>query len=440
MLGMSACSENLDNSLEPTKTERTLNLTLNGTELPDRTLSLGAAPSTTKVDITSNTRWTVEITGCQGGWCNVDVINGTGDGSFTISVLDNMKDKRDCYVTVYKIDAQGEKDIDGSREIKVVQAVSDVRMTPSSLAPFAPQNNERQKFEIVSNVDWSLYVTYEGENATDFVTITPDTGTMTDKGDGTFAGDGEATFYMSLANNRTAADRKAYINLKSEVATYSVEITQLKSQFTFDVSPAENQIVPAEGGTINYGILSLSDWKVSTAADWIRFSLASGSSSEERVTTVATIDPNPNGYERKAELHFKPTDSRFEELSITVTQRALEDAAKPAVSVPWLADGYGQSNATVEFNFYSPFKEIVEAGLQWRKEAEEEWQSLTLTPDNSTDCTVSFELTELAPATKYVARGFVKDAEGNITYGSVSYPFTTAGKYPGNGDNPTPTK
>lgn len=145
------------------------------------------------------------------------------------------------------------------------------------------------------------------------------------------------------------------------------------------------------------------------------------------------------GIARTAEIHFKPDNSNYQGLSVTIVQAANDSVAGPAVSIPWLLDGYGQTFATVQFNFYSPFVSIVEAGLQWKKEDASDWNEKTVVPDNAIQSTLSFELTDLDPATKYVARGFVKDANGNVNYGSVSYPFTTAGLYPGNGDNPTPS-
>lgn len=437
--GIVSCSDNSDPELEPNRTQRTLSVTRDGSEIPNHTLDLGAAPSDTRIEVSSNTRWTVEISDCLGGWCDVDVINGTGDGSFTITVLDNMKEQRDCYVTVYKTDAEGNKETDGSIQIKVVQAVSDVRLSPSSVAPFAPELNSRQKFEIVSNVAWTLDVTYDSDNATRFITIIPDGASMSDMGDGTYSGNGAALFYIDVQNNRTAADRKAFINLRSAVATYSVEITQLKSSYTFDVSPSENQVIPADGGEIVFGVLSLSNWKVVTAADWIRFSPTAGGSSEERESTVATILPNPSGMERSAVIRFIPEDKGYQEQSVTVTQRPRMEEREPAVSVPWLADGYTQTSVTVEFNYYSPFYEIVEARLQWRKAGTEEWNTVPCAVQNPTEGMVSTTLTGLDPATSYEARGCVVDRDGRLTVGTVSYPFTTAGKRPGAGDNPTPS-
>lgn len=544
-IGVASCSDNVDPELEPFITERTLAVKIDGADIPDRNLNLGAAPSSTKIDVVSNTRWTVEISDCVGGWCDVDVINGSGNDSFTITVLDNMKEKRDCYVTIYKADAEGNTETDGSIQIKVSQAVIDVRLSPSSLEPFAPEFNNRQKFNIVSNVAWTLSVSYDSEDATPFITIIPDSSTMTDNGDGTYSGNGAASFSIDVQNNRTAADRKAFINLKSSSSTAnSVVITQLKSTYTFDVSPFESRVLPAEGGSIEFGVLSLSDWNVDTAADWIKFSQTSGQSSESRVTTTATILPNEWGVERSTEIRFNPTKDGYQEQSVTVTQRGYDltfnvnraddvgvvpesgatvaveldsrfkweisapdwlhaslevgnpseqyqtvrvgvdsnatndkrigilkitplqtefpggvtldplslgiqpalvsitqfGGKEPVVSSPWLVDGYTQTSATIEFNYYSPISKIMTAGLQWRLYGVTDWITTDAeSVSNSTEGRVSVSLDSLEPATKYEARGYVIDENGRMILGSVCYPFTTAGQRPKADDNPTPS-
>ena len=538
------CSDNIDTGLVPVVSERTLAVDGHDTAF---NLSFNAGPSTSEVKVESNTLWKVEVV-CDGGWCSVDKVSGRGSESFSMSLRDNMLEKRTCSVTVYMVDAQGEKltGVPGSSlTITVTQDVSAVRLTPSSLEPFKPQGNERQLFEITANVAWTLDVSYEGDNASEFISITPEGGDMHPAGDGTFSGEGAASFYMSVADNRTAADRKAYINLRSDVGNYSVEISQVKSDYSFDVTPAENQVVAAEGGRIAFGVLSIVGWSVESSADWLTFSVPSyAEGSDRRVETVATVAPNTSGRERSTLVRFKPSDSRYQELSVSVTQRGYDlafaissaDATEvamergdslsfdldsrfdwtletpswvtadisggtastsqrmvtlevapnttnsnrtgfvtvypqptpfaggvtldpsalgigplrfsvtqfggreAAISVPWLLDGYTQSTATIEFNYYSPFARVVEAGLQWRKEDAAEWNTETVTVSDPTEGTVTVELGSLDSATRYVARGYVKDEDGTVKYGSVSYPFTTAGQYPSNSDNPTPSR
>ena len=197
MLGTYSCSDNLDSDLIPTLGERTL--TVDGHETAF-TMNLNAGPSTTEIKVESNTLWKVEVV-CEGGWCSVDKVSGRGNESFSMSLRDNMISKRTCSVTVYMVDAQGEK-LEGvpgsSLTITVTQDVSDVRLTPSSVAPFKPQGNERQLFEVIANVAWTLDVSYEGDNASEFVVITPESGDINAVGDGSFQGEDTATFYICI--------------------------------------------------------------------------------------------------------------------------------------------------------------------------------------------------------------------------------------------------
>lgn len=553
-LGATACSDNLDSVLEPVSTPRQLSLTVDGQTIREEgtaksiTLDLQATPGSRTVKVASNTLWVAKVENCTGGWCSVNVYEGRGDGEFTISVLDNMQERRKCNVNVYNVDAKGEAYAnDNTLSVILDQAVSDVRLSPSTLQPFPAREAAIQKFNITSNVSWTLEVEYDGVQTTGYIDIVPDDSAMVPDGNGNFSGDGDATFQMRVSDNNTATERKAFLNLRSDVSNYTVEIRQNGSDYTFDVSPSETQIVEAGGGTIEFGVLSLSDWSIksSDALDsWVTFSRMRGEAGSTRETTVATVAPNTTGRERTATIVFEPDDPRYRRLSVEIVQRGydavftasrsdvetvvMEDGGslhieldsrfrwtssgpswlsiypgsggaseviqnievgveqnltnatregtltltplptefeagvtvdpaalnigalhfvvtqfggrEPAISVPWLRDDYTQTSATVEFNYYSPFYGIVEAGLEWMKEEGSGAGSMKVTPSGSKEGTVSFSIAELAPATLYVARGYVRDELGNVKYGKWSYPFRTAGQYPGGDDNPTPSR
>ena len=441
LTGMQSCSDNYDTALMPVKSG--LELKVDG-HTGGCSVDCGAeSDNDIKVAVESNTLWKVSIK-CDGGWCTADKLTGRGNETFTLSILENINEDRQATVSVYIVDAAGERiDIEGqttSIDMTLKQAVSDVRLSPSSLEPFEAQNPRSQEFTIESNVDWTLSVGYEGENPTEFITLTPISG-MEAGADGTFRGPGAAKFRMTMQDNRTAADRKAFLNLVSAVSRYTVEITQMKSTYLFDVTPSENQIFTAAGGEKEFGILSPNTgWDAVSSAGWVTLSVPSADEgSLARVATMVRIAPNPDGQQRATQILFKPRDERYPEQTVTIVQQGFAGNTA-AISVPWLGDGYSQTSATIEFNFYSPFIPIVEAGLEWGLADSDGRETLTTVPADRTDCTVSFELTGLNPATRYVARGYVRDTDGNVKYGDWSYPFTTAGRYPGSGDNPTPTK
>lgn len=437
-LGTTGCSDNYNETLEPLETTHTLSIDVKSDLYSNGKLTLGAAPANITVDVECNTRWLVEIPNADGGWCDVDASKGSGNGSFTITVRENLTEARTCEVKVYMVNVEGEKDLADSKGITITQVASDVRISPSSIEPFPAESPESKEFQIIANVAWNLSVTYEAGSTSDYLSITPIEGDMNENEATGFSGSGDAKFRLILQSNRTAANRTAFLTLSSEVGTYSVEITQLKSNYTFDISPNENQIIPAEGGSVKFGVLSLSDWIVTTAADWIVFSSTSGESSDSRIETIAEILPNASGQQRSTEIRFRPSNPQYPEVSITVTQLAQLENQEPAISVTWLADGYTQTTATIQCAFYSPFYPVTEAGIEWKKENAEEWNTERISMDNVVDGIVSVDLTGLDGGTKYVARGFVVYDNGKVKYGTTSIPFTTAGKRPEPDDNPTP--
>lgn len=553
-LAVSSCSDNYNDVYEPNKTTKTLVLTSESQFFSDSDdkLNLNAGSTSTDIMVESNTRWKVEVLNCDGGWCDVSAFNGSGNGNFSINVRENMGDSRNCIVRVSKIDAEGneindENETNRSLDITVVQEGSNVRISPSSVESFASQDAKTQEFDIVSNVAWTLTTSYENSSTPHFITITPLEG-MTEDSEDTFSGNGNAKFRISLLNNGSNADRKGYITLSSEIGNYSVEITQLKSEYTIYVTPGEVNRISPDGGEINFGVLSLSDWNVASAAEaegWLTISPKSGiGSMTDPVTVTAVVAPNTSGYRRSAVINFIPTDSNYQTYSVNIEQNGYDltfsaspdegtlgvvltdgetknftldsrfnweisapdwiradrsegsasdnpqtvsltvmandsgatrtgnvtirpltttfsggvslapenvnvdpiqfsitqfGGREPAISVPWLRDGYTQSSATVEFNFYSPFYPATAAGIEWRKATDNQWIDVPVSFDNEKiDYTVSVELTNLDAATEYVARGYVIYSDGQKKYGTTSMPFTTAGIRPGANDNPTP--
>lgn len=557
MLGVASCSDNVDGELKPTANERLLQLSAEGQSTSDngrdqaiKLNDLGAGSTEIKVNVTCNTLWKVEVSG-NSGWCSVDVARGEGNGEFTIAINNNRGADRHCTVSVSQIDNEGnDYNKDGNvAEIDIAQVGSEVYITPSSLDMFPAENPKDQEFDIVANAEWTLSVRAEGETTVNFITISPIEGmTEVTGGSQVFTGTADARFRISLQNNGSAVVRKAYIELKSENGNYTVEISQQKSQYTFDVNPnttryigpaeksvhfdvyspeygwhiimpenekwitcqttqfdkndrrvdvnmdvqpnfsgreryatiifesdynayervpvmvvqsgyditfaisdeAASSVVMEDGGTIGFDLNSRFNWTMETPT-WITANVNSGNasvSSREISLTVAanTTNNNRNG---EVKIYPQPTNSSdgvmldpevigVSPIIFYVTQFG---GREPAVSVPWLVDSYTQTSATVEFNFYSPFYEVVEAGLRWSREGGSAADSMTVNPSDSKDCRVTFDMTGLDPATRYIAQGFVryvKDGQVKEKLGNWSYPFSTAGRYPDKDDNPTP--
>lgn len=553
MLVASACSDNKDNTLTPSAKDRYLSLEAEGKTTGDAdtesaiNFDLNAASKTITVTVTSNTLWKVEVDG--GGWCSVDMTRGRGNGQFTISILNNRAEERDCKISVMQIDAEGNVYDKKSADIDIVQEGSQVFITPSSVDIFPAENAQEREFDIVANTSWTLSVRAESELTGNFITINPISG-MEQAADGsqTFTGTGDAHFSIALQNNGMAIVRKAYLELKSENGNFSVEISQQKSEYTFDVSPNTTRYVAAtgdndlkftvyspmygwsviipkdswiscaqtkfdksdqrvsvsmtaepnltgrermetlyfksdndaydsvpvaivqsgvdvtfvvslndapmiiaeDGGSFSFNVNSMFDWRVANTADWISVSPAEGRQSHDAVSVNLAIDKNITNTQREDSikviplvtefaggLTIDPKDAGISPIIIPLKQYGGQ---RPAISSPWVSDGITEAQAVVTFNYYSPFLEITAAGLRWRKIGDTGWTDVPVNISNSRSGTVAVTLTGLSPVTRYEAYGYVVGSDGQTYTGSVTLPFTTAGRYPGSSDNPTPSR
>ncbi len=543
-VGLQACSDNLEGTLEPKR--ETLVLTVDGHDKAF-TVDYGAEPNSITLNVKSNTLWKVEVE-CEGGWCTTNKVTGRRDETVTLSILENINKERNAFITVYIVDANGDRITSEGQTTSIMmtlkQDVSDVRLAPASFEPFKPQGNERQRMQIDANVAWTLDITYEGDNPTEFITITPTDDRMISEGNGKFRGDGSATFDMTVLDNRTAAERRAFINLQSVTASYSVEIIQNKSEYTFDVS-ADKRTVEPQGGTVRFGVLSYSKWTVSCSDPDVTFSPGSGEGTGDPETTIANVSPNVTDTVRTIKVHFQPEKENYIPQDIVITQQPFtmtfnvnrgslpgvvenvegetytinvsstfkwrvtntpdwisvtpdnDDGSlntvtldvtiarnvtnsqrpgiitveplltkfyegieidprsvgivpdtihviqyggqQPAISVPWVSDGITQEEAVLKFNYYSPYVPIEGAGLQWRRVGDTAWNSQEVSITDRYNGTVTVRLTGLDPVTRYEARGYVIVGSQTLP-GSTTEGFTTAGRYPGSTDNPTPSR
>ncbi len=332
-IGLSGCSDNYNELLEPLKPTQTLAIQVESSDYTatSHTLRVGAAPSSTVVKVTSNTRWIIEVENCDGGWCEVDRYSGMGNESFTISTAENLIEQRKCEVKIYYSNAENTKVGNAIASITVSQEVSDVRLSPSSVEPFDAESPRRQKFNILANSSWTLTVSYETGQPAEFITIHPLEGDIHEGSQGDngkparYTGTGDASFEIQLDPNNQAANRTATLTLESEVGKYSVDIYQIKSGYTFDVYPYQTQTISAEGGEIEFGILSLANWVVDTAdRSWIDLSSNGGSASPQATTVRATIAPNLTGDDRYGSILFTPTVAGFEPVEVKITQTSYD--------------------------------------------------------------------------------------------------------------------
>lgn len=190
------------------------------------------------------------------------------------------------------------------------------------------------------------------------------------------------------------------------------------------------------------------DWQVAATPGWITVKPNGGKQSEGAVTLDVEIDRNTTERQRENVITIIPLPTEFykgveiDPAKVGIKSDTIKfiqfGGQQPAISIPWLSDGITQKNAELTFNYYSPYIEIKSAGLEWRKESADKWNKKEASVSDGNAGTVTVELPELEPATKYVARGYVIDANGKEYPGSACLTFSTAGQYPESGDNPTP--
>ncbi|MDE6549450.1 MAG: hypothetical protein K2L22_10685 [Muribaculaceae bacterium] len=235
---------------------------------------------------------------------------------------------------------------------------------------------------------------------------------------------------------RLDMDRAGTIIFTSDNPTYLnrvVKVIQRSYDLTFNMSVEGFTEVPFSGASYELAINSHFDWTL-TSPDWIQVNETHGVASKSERKIMIEVLPNSTNESRTGFITLIPKATEYtggvvvypdllgiEPIRVEVSQVGRKEAV---ISIPWLED-FKQTSATLAFNFYSPYNTIVEAGLEWRIEDGLNADTMSVTPSNGTDCTVSFELTGLQAATKYIARGYVKDSEARIKYSQWSFPFAT---------------
>ena len=122
------CSENEENGLYAADGSN-IGISIEALGFHNGMLDIGSAQSSTVFTVSSTTRWTVEVSNCEGAWCqivygegNSDGAGHIGDGTFTVEAAPNRSgNSRECTVTVYAIESDGSHIACKSVEIDVVQ-------------------------------------------------------------------------------------------------------------------------------------------------------------------------------------------------------------------------------------------------------------------------------------------------------------------------------
>lgn len=366
-----ACSDNIaEDGLVP-KVDQNIELTLdpvNNRDYYNETtgiLQIGSEASTTTFKVTSNTRWTAEVTQCDGGWCSLSFPDGTPvvkDGDFVIQTTSNVKGsdqnstKRECLVTVYAVNRNGQRVPDTGHTITIMQDMQTIGVSPSAFSSNFSSVGEVQNFTISANLPWRATV-----SDPDFLTLSlpadsPSTLTQTEGGIVfTPAGtaDVDSHIIVTIQRNMTMATRRGLLIISSannEFVPIRVEMSQTGTTESFSVLPTVTQTLPASGGEVTLTVLSPNaPWSITNmegaSASWLHLPVTSDQASDNPTRVTVTVDPNTSISAREATLFVQADgkdDTRHEvhivqmgadqQLSVTTLNVENLDALEPAAT------------------------------------------------------------------------------------------------------------
>ncbi|MDE6633263.1 MAG: hypothetical protein K2K23_09715 [Muribaculaceae bacterium] len=454
---ISGCSENIENGLYAAD-DSNIGISIDALGFHNGLLDIGSAQSSTVFTVSSTTRWTVEVSNCEGSWCqilygegNSDGAGHIGDGTFTVEAAANRSgNSRECTVTVYAIESDGSHISGKSVEINVVQDRQSIQVdyAGDEISYHGTGNGPYPEITVKANQVWVASSSHS------WVKIIP--GPEMD-GDEYRPEDGSAeeksiSFHISVEANPGTSMRYAEVSISSPTSAFTpirLNITQTASTETFFITPTQVPQVASYGETIEFQVYSPREaWTVSaiSAGDWVTLDKTSGEASADPVTIRASISANNTSVARQASLVF----TRSGEMGTTVVyinQNASADAPNPdetpSVSEPWIGSGWTATYARVYAYFSSPVIPITGGGVMYENVDDPNEEGVITGVINGD--LITADLTTLKPNNRYRVWAYVSYYESTVTTGGAIY-FTTPGLngdpgsgIPGEDDNTPPS-
>lgn len=442
----SACSENIVDGLHADSNSN-ISLSVTATGLDnDRVMMIGSTQTATVFTVTSTTRWTVEITDCEGAWCQVTYgENGEhiGDGTFTVEAATNRSDKeRECNITVYAIEADGTPIPGVSSLIHLNQDRQSIQVNYNNdvVSAMGTTDDTEPEITIIANQSWNV------SSANSWVTIIPGEGMTKNGYSATDDTERTISFRLKVERNPSTLARHNEITVSSPTSAFTpirLSVTQAASTETFFVTPSNVPIISNKGETIELDVYSPEEaWTVKPIAvgDWITLSRTSGEASENAASLTITVAPNTNFGERQGNIVFTRGSGKGETV-ISITQIGAENTV---VSEPWIVSGWTARWAQLRAYYWSPAVEITGCGA-YIHPVNDESASATKNFRGSLggDNMIIVDLSDLEPKTEYKAWGYVEfNLNGETVISeSTSITFTTPDVtgYPINGENTPPS-
>lgn len=433
----SGCSENIENGLYAAD-DSNIGISIEAMGFHNGLLDIGSAQSSTVFTVSSSTRWTVEVSNCEGSWCqilygegNSDGVGHIGDGTFTVEAAANRSgNSRECTVTVYAIESDGSHISGKSVEINVEQDRQSIQVdyAGDEISYHGTGNGPYPSVTVKANQAWVASSSHSWVKIIpgpdmDGDEYNPEAGSSEEK---------SVSFHISVEANPGTSARYAEVSISSPTSAFTpirLNITQTASTETFFITPTQVPQVASAGETIEFQVYSPREsWTVSaiSAGDWVTLDKTSGEASSDPVTIRASISANNTSVVRQASLVF----TRSGEMGTTVVYINQNGSAEapnpdetPNVSQAWIGSGWTATYARIYAYFSSPVIPITGGGVIYENvdnPDESEVVSGTIDSDNL----ITADLTNLKPNTRYKVWAYVAYYESTVTTGSAIY-FTT---------------
>lgn len=419
---MSGCSGNEEEGLYAADSSN-IGIEISASGFSNGLLVIGSAQSSTIFTVTSTTRWTVEVTDCEGSWCqivygegNADDAGHIGDGMFTIEAAPNRSgNDRECNVTVYAIESDGTRIPGKSVEIHLEQDRQSIQVDYAGdvISPFGTSSGTQPTITVKANQAWTAASSHS------WVKIVPGSGM---DGDSFVPASGSAeeqsiSFSISVEGNPGTSTRYAELTISSPTSAFTpirLNVTQEGSSDTFFVTPSSIPEVSYAGTEIEFQVYSpREDWTVTAVAagNWVQLDKTSGTASDQSVTIKAVVYPNEEYSERQAAVVFTRSGDMGETVVMINQERGLippdvpDPDVTPVVSQGWVAPGWTSSYAVILAYYNSPYHEVVGCGaIVTRSSGAENDVPGHLEGSQR----IFVELTDLSPETQYYVRPYIE--------------------------------
>lgn len=292
-------------------------------------LSFLAGESSQIINIKSNTHWKVVSVP---NWLSVNVLEGSGDGSITVSAIDNPNTtQRNGTIHISEDGLSIDLFINVSQEGKYFS------LSTNSL--LLQDGSETKTVEIQSDGVWNA------TSSNDWITLS------------NYSGSGNSSLSISVNENKSDSERNGIVSITVGDKTLIINVVQKGKNL---IIPDSSLSFPAEESTLDLEIGGTGYWSIDTMPSWISVDKSTGVGA---TTIKVKAENNPNTSSRTGEMIISQTYSDNKK-TIKITQNgkyfeistsSIEfDDKEETKQVEISSDGYWEASSTEEWISLSP--------------------------------------------------------------------------------------